>query len=478
MSTQHRSSSSSLTRRQFIYYSALAAGATALTGRAAIRPRRISPNEKMNIGVVGASGGKGVSDTDCCASENIVALCDVDERNIVGQLRKYPNAKFYKDYREMLEKEKPLDAVVIATPDHLHATIAAMAMRMGKHVYCQKPLTYSVYEARLLRKLAKECNVATQMGNQGSAENGLRRGVEVVQSGIIGSVRQVHVWSNRPVWPQGMDRPDGEDPIPEDFDWDLWLGPAPERPFKKGVYHPFNWRGWQDFGTGALGDMACHTVNLPFRGLRLGYPTEVEAESSPINKESYPLKSKIRFQFPARDGLDPVTFWWYDGGNPRPDHPYEHDGSNKPPSEVTADVQDLLGKVPGSGCLIIGDRGTVFSPDDYGSQFFIKLPDDKQFIDGRKHEALKAIPQSIPRNEFKGDFDLRHHLEWIAACKGGRPGYSNFDVAAYLTEIILLGCVALRAGRKLEWDGPNMQVTNAPEAAQYLRRQYRTGWSL
>jgi len=252
----------------------------------------------------------------------------------------------------------------------------------------------------------------------------------------------------------------------------------PRRGEAAGVYHPFVWRGWQDFGTGALGDMACHTANMPFRALKLGYPNEIEAQSSGINHESYPLKSKIRFEFPAREGLPPVSFWWYDGGNPKPDDPFSHDGNNKPPREVASDVEDLLEKMPGSGCLLIGDKGKLFSPDDYGARFFLKLKDEKELVDGRNHDAVKAIPQSIPRNEHQGDGDVRHHLEWLAACKGGRVGYSNFDIAAYLTEIILLGCVALRVGKKLEWDGPNMRATNAPEAAPFIRREARAGWMI
>jgi hypothetical protein len=478
MSNHNRSSFSSLTRRQFIYTSALAAGATALTGYAASQPRRLSANEKLNIGAIGI-GGKGASDTNYCAGENIIALCDVDE-NIGASLRKrYPDAKSYKDYRKMLEQEKSLDAVIVATPDHMHAEIAVMAMKLGKHVYCQKPLTQTIYEARLLRDLAKECKVATQMGNQGSASDALRRTVEVVQAGVIGPVRQIYVWSNRPIWPQGMDRPEGSDPVPSTMDWDLWLGCAAARPYKgNGTYHPFNWRGWQDFGTGALGDMACHTANMPFRACKLGYATEVEAETSPMNKESYPLKSKIRFEFPAREGLPPVTFWWYDGGNPSTNNPYRHDGSNKPPKDVTADVEAFMERMPGSGCLLIGDKGKLFSPDDYGERFFVKLKDEKEFSAGAGHEAVRAIPQTIERNAFQGDTDGRQHLEWIAACKGGKPGYSDFDIAAYLTEIILLGCVALRVGKKLEWDGPGMRARNAPEAAQYVKRQYREGWAL
>jgi hypothetical protein len=481
----------SLTRRQFLYYSALAASAAGLTGCMSAKPRRISANDKLNIGVVGTSG-KGSSDTDHCAEagENIVALCDVDEGSAAGARKKYPQAKFYKDFRKMLEAEKTLDAVIVATPDHTHAAIASMAMRMGRHVYCQKPLTQTVYEARLLRKLAKDNRVATQMGNQGSAEDGLRRAVEVIQAGIIGPVRQVYVWSNRPIWPQGMQRPAGEDPVPEGLDWDLWLGPAKKRPFKanwpssgfsegrRGVYHPFAWRGWQDFGTGALGDMACHTANMPFRALKLGYPTQIEAETSGINKESWPLKSKIRFEFPQRENMPALTFWWFDGGNPAPDDPYKHDGNNKPPKEAAADVEELLEKMPGSGCLLIGDKGKLFSPDDYGARFFLKLKDEKEMVDGKAHEAVKAIPETIPRNQHAGDGDKRHHLEWITACKGGRPGYSDFEVGAKLTEIILLGCVAMQVGKKLDWDGPNMRATNAPEAAQYVKREARPGWAV
>jgi len=477
------------TRRQFIATTAVA-GAAVITGCTTRGPRRVSPNEKMNIGVVGA-GGKGASDTDHCSGENIVALCDVDLDRCADQLKKYPNAKIYRDWREMLDKEKTLDAVIVATPDHTHALVAAAAMQLGKHIYCQKPLVQTVAEARLLRKLAKANGIVTQMGNQGSAEDGLRRAVEVIQAGLIGPVHEVHVWTNRPVWPQGMERPAGSDPVPDTLDWDLWLGPAEFRPYKgawpqrnggrpdRGNYYlPFNWRGWQDFGTGALGDMACHTANMPFRALKLGYPTEIEAWAPGINKESYPLKSRIRFRFPEREGLPPVNFHWYDGGDPLPENPFRHDGNNKPAKEVTADIEEMMGTVPGSGCLLIGDKGKIFSPDDYGARFFLKLSDEKELTDSRDHEAVKAIPQTIPRNPFKGDADKRHHLEWIAACKGGPTPYSNFDIAAYLTEIILLGCVAMRTGKKLDWDGPNMRATNAPEAMQFVKRTNRKGWEI
>jgi predicted dehydrogenase len=475
MSTRNPSESSDtlkpIPRRQFLRYSALGIGAATLAGPAILRAQ--SPNSKLNIAVIGA-GGKGASDTDHCSGENIYALCDVDENTLNGRKKKYPEAQTFRDYRKMLDEiGNNIDAVIVATPDHHHAPASTLAMKMGKNVYCQKPLVQSVYEARVMRQLSKEKKLTTQMGNQGSAENGLRRAVEVIQAGVIGPVRQVHVWSNRPIWPQGIPRPEGKDPVPETLDWNIWIGPAPMRPFKKGVYHDFAWRGWQDFGTGALGDMACHTVNMPFRALKLGFPSTIEARYSKLhnqnrgrdNKETYPSSSEIRFEFPEREGLVPVNLTWYDGGL-------------QPYSELTPEIIDLMEDVPISGCLLVGDKGKIFSPDDYGAHFFIKLNDEKALTPGDQHEAVKAVPQTIPRNEFKGDTDKRHHLEWIEGCKTGKPTYSNFDIAAYLTEIILLGVVAIRVGKKLEWDGPNMQAKNNSEAAKYVRREYRDGWTV
>ena len=486
-------------RRDFLKSAAFATGAAAFGVPTLLRGQNL--NSKLNIAFIGAGGpgSKGVSDTACCESENIYALCDVDMDHSAGQRTKYPDAKFYQDYRKLFDEAgKNLDAVSISTPDHTHAIIASRAMKMGKAVYCQKPLTQTIYEARYLRNLAHETGVVTQMGNQGSSHDGLRRAVECIQAGIIGPVRQVHVWTNRPIWPQGMVRPDGSDPVPDSLNWDIWLGPAPERPFKKGVYHTFNWRGWQDFGTGALGDMACHTVNMPFRALGFGYPTEIEASVFGVmNNQSYPIGSKIRFEFPARkfavpaakpsmlhkeDSIEQVatTFWWYDGGQPKEGARGGHDGSNKPPRDLTTDCEALLGEVPGSGCLLIGDKGTIFSPDDYAEEFFIKLKDDTKYIHYKKHPAITAIPQSIPRNEAKGDIDHRHHMEWITAIKDHKPEncYSRLDVTAKLTEIMLLGCVSIRSGKKLEWDGPAMRAMNAPEAAQYVKRENRAGWML
>jgi hypothetical protein len=298
-----------------------------------------------------------------------------------------------------------------------------------------------------------------------------------------------------------MGRPEGSDPVPDTLNWDVWIGPAPARPFKKDVYHPFNWRGWLDFGTGAIGDMACHTVNMSFRSLHLVDPTEIEAQAiGGMNPESYPIGSKIRFQFPARKieaaaepkglfsflhrrdtvELAPVTLWWYDGGQPLADNPSKHDGSNKPPGELLAAIAEMLGEMPGSGSLLIGDHGTVFSPDDYGEQFFVKLNDDKKFTHFKKHPAVEKIPQVIPRNQFTGDNDQRHHLEWIAAIKENKPElcYSRFAIAAPFTETTLLGDVALRVGKKIAWDSPAMRVTNAPEAARLIQHEYRAGWKL
>jgi hypothetical protein len=470
-------SNSGLNRRQFIYYSAaFASSASIMRALAAGVPkaRILGSGDKLRIASVGG-GGKGESDIAHCSTEEIVAIADVDKNQAGKSLERHPNAKFYSDWRQMLDKEgKNIDAVTVSTPDHCHAIVASAAIKLGKHVYCQKPLTQTVYEAPYLGKIAKEEGVVTQMGNQGSSEDGLRRAVEVVHAGLIGNVKQIHVWSNRPIWPQGITRPEGSDPVPEGFQWDIWLGPAKPRPFKKGVYHPFNWRGWFDFGTGALGDMACHTANMPFRAAKLGYPNSIEVvEHSELNPDTYPKTSKIRFNFPARQGLPETEFFWYDG-NPG-------DKSVKPlrpPEDLTKEIRDMLEKVPDSGALLVGEKGILFSRDDYGAQFFVKLKDEKELVNGNVHEAVKQIPVTLPRNHHATDSDAKQHLEWIAACKGGPTPYSNFDIAAYLTEIILLGCVALRVGKKLDWDGPKMRATNAPEADQFIKRQYRKGFNL
>lgn len=509
-----RSSATStrMDRRDFLKTGSLAAGSFALGAPALVRAQHL--NSKLNIACIGV-GGKGRSDTDACAGENIIALCDVDSGSEAyhTQTKKYPDAKFYKDYRQMLDQlGDRIDAVTVSTPDHMHAIIASAAMKRKKAVFCQKPLTQTIYEARYLREMAHHNKLVTQMGNQGSASPGLRRGVEVIQDGLIGQVHEVHVWTNRPVWPQAMDRPAGEDPIPATLEWDTWLGPAPVRPYvgnrnpkdKNGVYTPFNWRGWQDFGTGALGDMACHTVNMAFRGLDLDYPTEIEAVPfGTMNKESYPVGSKIRFAFPKREAHiplehpsffhrtrkvehDPCTLFWYDGGQPDESLRGGHDLTNKPPVEVTADIVALQGKLPDSGCVIIGDGGMIFSPDDYGTNFFIKLKGEKEFVNYLKHPAMAKYPERILRNQHvvvdgkNANLVQAHAAEWLDAIKANKPEmcYSRFDIAARLVEIMLLGCVSLRVGQKIEWDGPNMVAKNCPQAAPYIRRQDRTGWAL
>jgi len=452
-----------LSRRQFIALTGLAAGSLALPGCSTPR-RKPGPNSKLNIVCVGA-GGKGASDIANCASENIIAICDADERMAAPTLAKFPRAKYYKDWRVMLERERSADAITVSTPDHTHATVAAAAMRRNLAVFCQKPLTHSVYEARVLRDLAEECQVVTQMGNQGSAEDGLRRACEVVQSGLLGPVRNVHLWTNRPIWPQGMERPPGSDPVPPGLDWDLWIGPAPLRPFKLDVYHPFKWRGWQDFGTGALGDMGCHTANMPFRALNLGAPKTVEAESSGMNSESYPVSARVRYVFPQRGNMAPVDLWWYDGGR-------------KPDDFLLSHVEKLMDKVPVSGCLMVGDKGLLFAPDDYGARFFIKLWDEDELVPAGQHPAVADIPRTLPRNPFKGGAGERHASEWIAACKGEGTCYSNFEVASSLTELILLGCVSLHSDKRLKWNPAKMRMDNAPELEPFIRPAYREGWTL
>ncbi|OYV05860.1 MAG: oxidoreductase [Verrucomicrobiales bacterium VVV1] len=456
----------SIQRRKFLQQTSLGAGAFLLGFPAIVRGQNL--NSRLNIGCIGV-GGKGSSDVDDAAKCGgaIVALCDVDSRFLNKKAAKYPEAKKFSDFRKMLEEMgSSIDAVTVSTPDHLHGVAAMAAMSLGKHIYCQKPLTQTVFEARELRRVASEKKLATQMGNQGSAGDGLRRAVEVIQAGVIGKPLELHVWSNRPIWPQGMDMPTKSDPVPAHLDWNLWLGPAAERPYVEGAYHDFKWRGWTDFGTGALGDMACHTVNMPFRALKLGYPSVVECEmASRIYAPSYPLTSRIRFEFPEREGLPPLKFWWYDGAPSADFKPL------RPYPTIVKDVMGMNGKLPDSGCLIIGDKGSLFSPDDYGSRFLVQLNGEPGFTKGEDHEAVKAVPQTIPRSPG-------HNQEWFNMIKDGTPAYSNFEIAGYLTEIILLGCIALRVGEgvRMEWDGPGMKSPNCPQAAPFVKRVSRTGW--
>jgi hypothetical protein len=455
-----------LTRRSFIGKTGLGLGSALFAGPAIVRGQNL--NSKIRLACIGV-GGKGIQDVKLSAAcgLEIAALCDVDDTPLGKMAANFPAAAKFKDFRKMLEKmDKEIDAVTISTPDHVHGVAGIMAMNMGKHIYCQKPLTQTIWESRVMRDLARKNKITTQMGNQHSAEDGLRRAVEVIQAGLIGAPLELHVWSDRPIWPQGLDRPLGEDPVPAGLDWDLWLGPAAARPFKGQVYHPFNWRGWTDFGTGALGDMACHGVNMPFRALKLGYPTRVECEmASRAHPETYPLTSRVRFDFPEREGLPPLKFWWYDG-NPQSDF-----APLRPPSDLTREIVEWRRKLPKSGCLIVGEKGRIYSPDDYGATAHLLFNDEKKFTPIEKHEACLAIPQSIPRSPG-------HYQEWVDAMNGGPPGYSNFEISANLNEIILLGTLAqqLGEGRPMDWDGPNMKSTNIPEASRFVKREYRKGW--
>ena len=474
-----------LSRRDFLGRTALAVGAASIAFPYVSRGQVLGANDRINLGCIGV-GGKGDSDSSDAARAggNVIAICDVDDKAIQKKLadleRDHPNMKpkTFKDYRKLLdEMGKDIDAVTVSTPDHNHGVAAIRAMKMGKHCFCQKPLVQTVHEARTVRALAKEKKLATQMGNQGSIEPGLRRAVEVIQAGVIGQPRELHVWSNRPIWPQGIERPQGSDPVPEGLDWDCWLGPAKERPFKQKVYHTFNWRGWFDFGTGALGDMACHTVNMPFRALKLGYPSVVELEiGSRMFSETFPLTSRIRFEFPEREGLPPLKFWWYDGSPGGAIKPMRPDADTVK-EIINTEILTPQNKLPSSGALIVGDNGRLFSPDDYGTRFFLAMKGQEQFTPGDQHDACKAVPVTIPRSKH-GTGTYGHMAEWFDMMKDGTPSYSNFDIAAYLAEVILLGCVALRVGegRRMEWDGPAMTSPNLPEASHFVQRENRSGW--
>ena len=402
--------------------------------------------ERLNIACIGV-GGKGSSDTDAAGRNgNVVALCDIDDLQLEKKAAKFPQAKKYNDYRKMLdEMGDKIDAVTVSTPDHSHASASILAMKMGKHCFCQKPLTWSIFEARMMREIAAKHKVATQMGNQGTAEAGLREAVDFVRAGGLGAVREVHVWTDRPIWPQGTGRPKRAQPVPNHVHWYLFLGPAPDRPYHS-AYHPFNWRGWVDFGTGALGDMACHTANMAVMAIDLFDPVSVVANSTGIvENETFPDKATIRFEFPQRGELPPTTMIWYDGGN-------------VPPKEL------LHGeKMATSGSLLIGDKGSLYSPNDYGIEWVL-LPKEN-FVDVKKSEP------TLPRSPG-------HFEEFAIACRGGPSAMSDFDFAGRLTETILLGNLALRAGTKIEWDAKNLRVTNVSEANQYLRREYREGWTL
>lgn len=419
-----------------------------------------SPNEKLNIAGIGI-GGQGGHVISQLTGENIVALCDVDSGHAGGVFRRFPDAKIHKDFRKMLEQQKDIDAVVVATPDHLHAIISITAMKLGKHVYCEKPLTHSVWESRQMSRIAREQKVATQMGNSGQASEDTRRLCEFILDDAIGPVREAHVWTDRPsnglfneYWPQGVERPKDTPPVPKTLDWDLWLGPAPQRPYHP-IYVPFRWRGWWDFGTGALGDIGCHAFDPVFRALKLGHPLSVEASSSRVNTETYPLASMVTYRFPARGEMPPLKLVWYDGGlrPPRPE-------------ELEADA--VMGD---NGHLLIGDKGKILTKRGGRRSGYSLIPEKRALDYG---DPPKKLPRSIG-----------HHQEWVTACKGGQPAGANFDWAGPLTEVVLLGNVALRqqmreelTTKKLLWDSENLRFTNSDTANQFLKREYRAGWTL
>jgi predicted dehydrogenase len=453
------------TRRGFLGQTATIATGFWIGAASTVRATR-SANEKLNIAFIGA-GGRANDNVRYFngLGENIVAFCDVDDNRAAKNYKLYPNAPHFRDFRKMLEM-KGIDAVVVSTPDHMHAPASVTAMRLGKHVYCEKPLTHSVYEARLMRETAEKGKLATQMGNNGTGVPGFRQGVEIIRSGVIGPVHTVHVWTDRPgkYWKQGLDTPTALETPPSTLDWDLWLGPAAVRPYHK-VYVPHDWRGWFDFGCGSLGDMGCHTANLPYMGLKLGIPTSVVAETSEPKKDCFPAWAIITFEFPARGELPPVKLIWYDGGK-------------KPPEDImsggkTAKKSEKPAGKPGSnlaqaGCLLIGTKGMLFSPDDYGARQ--KLLPEEDFADFRPPEP------TLPR--VSASFMLWHHKEWVDACKGGSPTLSNFDYASRLTESVLLGNVAVRTGRKITWDVASMRAVGCPEADLFVKPEFRRGWEL
>ena len=412
-----------------------------------IRKGRLVKDRKLNIACIGC-GGKGQGDVHAVGGENIVALCDVDAVRAGETFGRFPNVKKYKDFRQMLiEMDDQIDAVTVSTPDHTHFPAAMMAIEMGKHVFVQKPLTHTVWEARELALAARKHGVVTQMGNQGHAGEGTRLLREWIQAGVIGPVREVHAWINHPG--KGgrdflSDRPKDTPPVPEGLDWNRWLGVAPARPYHP-AYVPFKWRGWWDFGSCCLGDMGCHVMDAAFWALDLKYPASVEAEAVGANDETGPDWSIVTYQFPARGHMPPAKVVWYDGGK-------------KPPRP-----KDLEEERPMSqhGQLLLGDRGTILDSGAYcDSPKLIPRAKMREFLP-------KRPPKTIPR--VKGG----PHKEWIRACKGGPKPGSNFEHSGPLTEMVLLGSLAIRTGKKIEWDGENMRCTNVPEVNKLVRKMYR-----
>ncbi len=442
-------STDQISRRDFV-------GDVAATGMAfTIVPRHVlggpgyrAPSDSLNIACIGV-GGRGQAVLRGVSGENIYALCDVDSRALAAAFNRHTSAKRYKDFRVMLEREADnIDAVTVATPDHTHTVAAMMAMKMGKHVYCEKPLARTIYEVQRLTEAARRYGVATQMGNQGHAGEGTRQIREWVEAGAIGTVREIQYWTNRPIWPQAIERPLESYHVPTYLDWDLWLGPAAARPYNP-AYAPFRWRGWWDFGTGALGDIACHSMDAAFWALDLGHPSRVEPEFTTLFEESAPATSRISYDFPARGGRRAIKVVWRDG-NLSPARPEEIGDERRWPIES-------------SGQMWVGDDGKLFA-GIYG--------ENPRLLDAERDKDVKANPpaEKYPRTEGV-------YAEWIDACKGGQPAGSNFaGHSGPLTEMVLLGNLAVRMGRVLELaDG---RITNTVVPEEYIKPSYREGWSL
>jgi predicted dehydrogenase len=467
---------SNRSRRKFIRNAAVASAGFFIVPRHVIGRGFIAPSDKLNIAGIGV-GGKGESDlAEFAKSPNavIVALCDVDDRQAKKSKERFPKATYHKDFRQMLEKEKNnIDAVSVSTPDHTHAVAAMMAIQMGKHVYVQKPLTHDIFEARMLTEAARKYKVVSQMGNQGASGDGVRQMQEWYNAGIIGDAHTIRVWTNRPVWPQGFGKPKNTAPVPAELEWDLWLGPAPWEEYREG-YVPFNWRGYWSFGTGALGDMACHLVDPAFKTVGLGYPSEVECSVAAIYEQmwtasyypdSCPAASSIKLKFPGKNGKPDVKLYWMDGGI-RPERPEEL----KP--------EEAMGDTDGSGGVIIEGTNGKMMCGTYGSN--PKLLPTSRMTEVSVPKTLARVPEG-------------HYVQWVNACIAGfgkKELSSSFDYAGPLTEAVLMGNLALRAwniknqqgrfiGRKkLLWDAVNMKITNFDEANQFVRREYRQGWTL
>ncbi|MGA2257933.1 MAG: Gfo/Idh/MocA family oxidoreductase [Thermoguttaceae bacterium] len=449
-------------RRGFLAASTVALGAATLSQPLVLlgaTAASTAANNKVNLAVVGCGGqGRGDMQNLLSCGANLVALCDPDPAQIEmaradalnsgGAATK--DAKAFEDYRKLLDAAANFDAVLIATPDHWHAPLCKAFMKIGKHIYCEKPLTHSVAEARELRELALGSKVVTQMGNQGSASPSLRRCTEVIKAGALGQIREIYHWGIGVTANEGS--APGEDPVPSGFNWDLWVGPSAMRPFKKDVYHPFRWRGWFDFGNGGLADFCCHAINLPMRALDLGYPERLVVN---IKDGKQPAdKPALEFHFPARGNLVPLTLYWH--------------GDGQPPAAVIQPLVDVYkDKVPG-GIMILGEKGCIYT-SHWNTDGLIRLVGEARLKDVLPHPATRGVSQSLPRS--KG-----HGQEWIDACRGEGRTFSDFDIGGKLTEIGLVGVVAIRTGKSLDWDGEKMQATNAPEAARFVRTEYRTKW--